>query len=122
MTHFIPHGAPKGNGQLVGVGSPSCSTLAWVPAIPVTRREDHGSMKAKPEGSLSLVHLIRPPTVPPAGPAPLLMLLHGIGSHERDLMELAPELDGRFFIVSARAPVTLGSGSYALSLIHISEP
>jgi phospholipase/carboxylesterase len=42
-----------------------------------------------------------------------LVLLHGVGSHERDLFELAPYFDERFFIVSARAPLTLGRDSYA---------
>lgn len=45
-------------------------------------------------------------------PAPLLLLLHGVGSNEQDLMGLAPMLDSRFFIVSARAPNTMGHGSY----------
>src|SRR5436853_5595479 len=37
-------------------------------------------------------------------PHPALLLLHGRGSHELDLLGLAPELDKRFFVVSARAP------------------
>lgn len=37
-------------------------------------------------------------------PHPLLVLLHGRGSDELDLLGLAPELDPRCFIVSARAP------------------
>ena len=41
------------------------------------------------------------------------MLLHGVGSNEQDLIGLAPALDSRFFVVSARAPITLGHGSYA---------
>jgi phospholipase/carboxylesterase len=45
--------------------------------------------------------------------APLLILLHGYGSNEEDLLGLAPYLDERFTIVSARAPYTLGPGSYA---------
>jgi len=40
-----------------------------------------------------------------------------VGSHEGDLIQLAPYLDPRFFVASARAPVTLASlrseGSYA---------
>lgn len=60
----------------------------------------------------SLVHLTRPPRTAGSGPPPLLLLLHGVGSHEGDLMGLAPYLDGRFFIVSARAPLVLGPGMY----------
>ena len=38
------------------------------------------------------------------GPHPCLVLLHGRGSHEQDLMGLAPHLDPRFYLVSVRAP------------------
>ena len=62
--------------------------------------------------SLSLVHRVRPPQ-DGAGRPPLLLLLHGVGSHEEDLMGLARELDPRFLIVSARGPITLAPGMYA---------
>ena len=64
------------------------------------------------KGTLSLTHLIREPAEEAVGPPPLLLLLHGVGSNERDLMGLAPWLDGRFFVVSARAPITLGDKAY----------
>jgi phospholipase/carboxylesterase len=35
---------------------------------------------------------------------PCLLLLHGRGSHEQDLMGLAPHLDPRLYLVSVRAP------------------
>lgn len=62
---------------------------------------------------LSLVHLIREPAARASGPPPLLLLLHGVGSHEGDLIGLAPYVDPRFFVVSARAPITLAPGAYA---------
>ncbi|MEP6536107.1 MAG: alpha/beta hydrolase-fold protein [Bryobacteraceae bacterium] len=62
---------------------------------------------------LSLTHLVRQPAVPSEGRPPLLVLLHGVGSNEQDLFGLAPSLDKRFLIVSARAPITLDRGSYA---------
>ena len=37
-------------------------------------------------------------------PHPVLLLLHGRGADEADLLGLAPHLDPRFFVVSARAP------------------
>lgn len=66
------------------------------------------------KGTLSLTHLIREPAggTTAGPPPPLLLLLHGVGSNERDLMGLAPWLDGRFFVVSARAPITLGYEAY----------
>lgn len=64
------------------------------------------------EPSLSLVHLVREPAIAGSDPPPLLLMLHGIGSDEEDLFSLAPYLDGRFAIASARAPHTLAPGSY----------
>lgn len=62
--------------------------------------------------NLSLTHLVREPLERAAGEPPLLLLLHGIGSNEADLFGLAPYLDGRFFVVSARAPVVMGAGAF----------
>lgn len=61
---------------------------------------------------LSLVYLARQPLVQESSP-PLLLLLHGIGSNERDLFGLAPFLDERFLILSLRAPIMLEPDSYA---------
>ena len=63
--------------------------------------------------SLSLTHLLQQPRQPADGPPPLLILLHGYGSNERDLVGLAPYLDRRFQIVSARAPHFLVPDGYA---------
>jgi phospholipase/carboxylesterase len=62
---------------------------------------------------LSLAHRHRPAPKPVAGRQPLLLLLHGYGSNEDDLIGLAPYLDPRFAMVSARAPQILAHGSYA---------
>jgi phospholipase/carboxylesterase len=63
---------------------------------------------------LSLVHTVLEPRVErrQSSPPPLLLLLHGIGSNEADLFGLAPYLDERFLIVSARAPLVMGPGSF----------
>jgi len=50
---------------------------------------------------------------------PLLILLHGYGSNEEDLFSFANELPNELLIVSARAPQTLGFGSYAWYTIHL---
>ncbi len=62
--------------------------------------------------TLPLHHLVRPSKVESPKP-PLLILLHGVGSNEHDLFGLAPHLDERFLILSARAPITLMPDSYA---------
>ena len=40
-------------------------------------------------------------------------MLHGYGSHENDLFSMASMLNKEFFIVSVRAPITLGFGGFA---------
>ena len=63
--------------------------------------------------SLALVHRIRRPLdADAAGTPPVLVLLHGVGSDERDLLSLAPHLDPRFLLLSVRSPVRLEQGGY----------
>lgn len=57
---------------------------------------------------LSLVHQNRP--VPGTGPHPALLLLHGFGSNELDLLALAGSIDPRLFVISVRAPFRQGPG------------
>jgi len=63
--------------------------------------------------TFSLFHQAAPPKSGLEVKPPLLLLLHGYGANEDDLFSLAPYLDERFMIVSARAPVTLQPMSYA---------
>ena len=60
-----------------------------------------------------LYHLTHPAAAPAAGDQPLLVLLHGYGSDERDLMGLASYLDPRCRVLSVRAPMALEAGGYA---------
>ncbi len=62
---------------------------------------------------LSLDHLIRQSAQPTTHLPPLIVLLHGVGSHERDLFDLAQYLDPQCLVVSARAPNVLGPNSFA---------
>jgi phospholipase/carboxylesterase len=64
--------------------------------------------------SSTLVHKIRQPAATVSGEHPALILLHGRGTNEEDLLELVEYLDPRLFIVSARAPFRFdqGSGGY----------
>lgn len=68
---------------------------------------------ARMDSILSLVHHHQPAPQPAPNGSPLLILLHGVGSNEDDLFGLAPYLDPRFSIVSARAPFPYGYGGYA---------
>jgi phospholipase/carboxylesterase len=61
----------------------------------------------------SLKHLVRAPQETEEGRPPLLLLLHGVGSNEEDLFALAPLVDPRFLVISARGPITLQPGAYA---------
>ena len=60
-----------------------------------------------------LHHIIREPTSTGVDTVPHLVLLHGYGSDENDLMGLAPHVDPRFRVVSVRAPLPLEQGGYA---------
>ncbi|WP_242334024.1 MULTISPECIES: alpha/beta hydrolase [Anaeromyxobacter] len=61
---------------------------------------------------MTLEHLVRAPA-PARSHPPLLLLLHGLGSDERDLFALAPWLDRRFLVVSARAPYAMTPSGFA---------
>ncbi len=52
---------------------------------------------------MNLVSAVRAPTTR-SGPPPLLVLLHGVGADEHDLLPLVPHLDPRLLAVSLRAP------------------
>ena len=70
---------------------------------------------------LSLEYLIRKPKKP-IGKPPLLVMLHGYGSNEQDLFSFADELPDELLIISARAPLSMGFGSYAWYTIHFDAP
>jgi phospholipase/carboxylesterase len=61
---------------------------------------------------VDLVSVVRPPTAPSARP-PLLVLLHGVGADEHDLLPLVPHLDPRLLAVSLRAPREAQGMGYA---------
>ncbi|GGH62922.1 phospholipase/carboxylesterase [Comamonas phosphati] len=62
---------------------------------------------------LPLTFLERP-AEPESGCKPwLLVLMHGVGSNERDLMGLAPFVPPQFHVISLRAPFVMGQGAYA---------
>ena len=59
---------------------------------------------------LSLTYLELAPATPDH--APLMILLHGYGSNEKDLIQLAPMLHGDMRFISVRAPHTLDLGMF----------
>ncbi|HEY1014990.1 MAG TPA: alpha/beta fold hydrolase [Herpetosiphonaceae bacterium] len=61
---------------------------------------------------LSLTHVVAQPRQPGPKP-PLLLLLHGVGANEQDLIGLAPYADPRFLVISARAPRRYSYGGFA---------
>ncbi len=63
--------------------------------------------------SFDLSYRDRPPREGSAGKPACLVLLHGYGSNEFDLLGLADELDPRLHVVSIRAPHTIGMQQYA---------
>jgi phospholipase/carboxylesterase len=54
----------------------------------------------------------KPKTLTEAKPA-VLIVMHGYGADEHDLLPLAQRLPGNFLIISLRAPLTLPWGGYA---------
>jgi phospholipase/carboxylesterase len=61
----------------------------------------------------SLHHLVRQPMQATPGKPPVLLLLHGVGSNERDMAAIAPAMDPRFLVLSVRSPLALGPDAYA---------
>ena len=59
------------------------------------------------------LHYIMQPQGPAVEGGVLLVMLHGYGSNEQDLIGLAPHLDARFHCISVRAPYVLDFGGYA---------
>ena len=53
-----------------------------------------------------------PAREPGTGPAPLAILLHGVGANETGMLDLAEALDPRFAKLVLRAPLAFGPGSY----------
>lgn len=66
-------------------------------------------------GHLMTTHVIDDQYTVRSGPddAPLVLLLHGYGSHEQDLPSLMPHLPDGLASAAVRAPLTLGPGAYA---------
>ena len=60
----------------------------------------------------SLYYVYKEPKIKSANP-PVIILMHGFGSNEKDLFSFAPQLPDSFLVISLRGPVTLNKNSYA---------
>lgn len=60
----------------------------------------------------SLHYIFKEPKIKSAKP-PVIILMHGVGSNEKDLFSFANQLPDSFLVISLRAPITLGKDSYA---------
>lgn len=66
----------------------------------------------------SLIHKLVPPSTDQPSPYPTLILLHGRGTNEDDLLGLVPYLDPRLFVISVRAPFAFPFGGWTWYEIH----
>ncbi len=71
--------------------------------------------------STTLVHKIRPPATSAPAKSPALILLHGRGTNEDDLLGLADFLDPRFFFISPRAPYQFEAGRESYTWFGLPE-
>ncbi len=79
-------------------------------------------MTIKPVQS-SLVHNVAAPNSDLHPPFPALILLHGRGTNEDDLLGLAPHLDPRLLVVSARAPFQFPYGGWTwYDILEVGSP
>src|SRR5436190_18070577 len=62
--------------------------------------------------SMVLHYLVREPKIK-SGPKKAIILLHGVGSNEKDLFSLADQLPDDFLVICPRGQFTLGPGRYA---------
>jgi phospholipase/carboxylesterase len=67
--------------------------------------------KTKPSAP-SLYYIFKEPKIKSANP-PVIILMHGVGSNEKDLFSFAPQLPDSFLVISLRAPITIGTDNYA---------
>jgi phospholipase/carboxylesterase len=73
-----------------------------------------------PQEKSSLVYEVRPPHVSSTHP-PVLILLHGYGSNEKDLFSLAPAIPGPFLVVCPQAPIQLADNKFSWFTLNRQE-
>ena len=78
-----------------------------------------GMANSKNEES-PLYYLTREPKIHSEHP-PVIILLHGVGSNEKDLFSFADQLPDKYLVISARAPHTVARDSYAWYQVDLSK-
>jgi phospholipase/carboxylesterase len=68
---------------------------------------------------LELKYLVREPKTETTE-KPLFIFLHGVGSNEKNLFNLADHLPENFTVISARSPYTMGPDSFAFYQVDFS--
>ena len=68
--------------------------------------------------NVSLTYSVREPLDPVEGSPPLVILIHGWGSNEANMMALADYIDDRFLVASIRAPIELGPDSFGWYILR----
>jgi phospholipase/carboxylesterase len=66
-----------------------------------------------------LRYLVREPKIK-TEKTPVIILLQGVGSNEEDLFSFANKLPDKYLVISARAPFTLGTNSFAWYQVEFS--
>ncbi len=79
------------------------AALFWAALAPIA---------VAPAGAAGALTYLAHPADTSAGHPPLLILLHGSGADERDMIGLWPQLPRRFVVVSPRAPFRDVGGGY----------
>jgi phospholipase/carboxylesterase len=65
------------------------------------------------EYGMEIQHFFRPSIQVNPGVTPALVLLHGMGGQETDLMLLGSRLEAQFSVLSVRAPLSMPEGGYS---------
>src|ERR1700730_2735535 len=85
--------------------------LVALHATSVRAQDPNLNNESQLHSDLSLQYLVHLPAKA-AKHSPVIILLHGMGSNERDLYSLQPFFPPRYAVVSVRAPYALGVGGY----------
>ncbi|MBG6234041.1 phospholipase/carboxylesterase [Pedobacter sp. CAN_A7] len=81
--------------------------------------ENTNQYEATKGEQLVLQYKVKLPVEQAEKPA-LILLMHGVGSNEEDMFQLADQFNGNVIVVSARAPFVIATGRYAWFTVDFS--